>query len=213
MDPDKYDYLFKILLIGDSGVGKSCLMLRYTDDTFTENYLSTIGVDFKIKSYNFNNGKSAKLQIWDTAGQERFRTITTSYYRGAHAIIIAFDPTNRESFINIKTWMAEIERYTSESKIVRFLVSTKCDITPKKNSVNDFVTDAEVMEYIADFESKHSNKLKYIKTSAKYGTNIDKLFEEVAQSLMFVPQCNKNKKPELNVSNPVDINNRGKCCG
>nr|KJB22862.1 hypothetical protein B456_004G070000 [Gossypium raimondii] len=87
MNPE-YDYLFKLLLIGDSGVGKSCLLLRFADDSYVESYISTIGVDFKIRTVE-QDGKTIKLQIWDTAGQERFRTITSSYYRGAHGIIVS----------------------------------------------------------------------------------------------------------------------------
>ena len=93
----EYDYLFKLLIIGDSGVGKSCLLLRFAEGTYTDSYISTIGVDFKIHTVNLD-GKVVKLQIWDTAGQERFRTITSSYYRGAHGIIVVYDVTDQETF-------------------------------------------------------------------------------------------------------------------
>ncbi|CAM0958698.1 unnamed protein product [Alopecurus aequalis] len=109
MSSAEYDYLFKLLLIGDSSVGKSCLLLRFADDAYVDTYISTIGVDFKIRTVELD-GKSVKLQIWDTAGQERFRTITSSYYRGAHGIIIVYDVTDMESFNNVKQWLSEIDR-------------------------------------------------------------------------------------------------------
>ncbi|AQK94281.1 Ras-related protein RABE1c [Zea mays] len=92
-----YDYLIKLLLIGDSGVGKSCLLLRFSDGSFTTSFITTIGIDFKIRTIELD-GKRIKLQIWDTAGQERFRTITTAYYRGAMGILLVYDVTDESSF-------------------------------------------------------------------------------------------------------------------
>lgn len=105
----QYDYLIKLLIIGDSGVGKTCLLLRFAEDNFTASHLTTIGIDFKIKNIEVD-GKDIKLQIvshnqWDTAGQERFRTITTTYYKGAMGIILAYDCTDENSFANIRNWV------------------------------------------------------------------------------------------------------------
>jgi len=122
----EYDYLFKLLLIGDSGVGKSCMLLRFADDTYTESYISTIGVDFKIRTISLD-GKTIKLQIWDTAGQERFRTISSTYYRGAHGIIVVYDITNHESFANVKRWLTEIDKYAREN-VNKLLVGNKSDL-------------------------------------------------------------------------------------
>lgn len=125
-----------MLLIGDSGVGKSCLLLRFADDTYTESYISTIGVDFKIRTIDLD-GKTIKLQIWDTAGQERFRTITSSYYRGAHGIIVVYDCTDQETFSNVKQWLEEIDRYACDN-VNKLLVGNKCDLHTKK--VVDYTT-------------------------------------------------------------------------
>ncbi|KAL8554034.1 hypothetical protein ACS0TY_002317 [Phlomoides rotata] len=127
---NEYDYLFKLLLIGDSSVGKSCLLLRFADDSYVDSYISTIGVDFKIRTVELD-GKTIKLQIWDTAGQERFRTITSSYYRGAHGIIIVYDVTEMESFNNVKQWLNEIDRYANDS-VCKLLVGNKCDLVESK---------------------------------------------------------------------------------
>ncbi|KAK9213918.1 hypothetical protein WN944_005904 [Citrus x changshan-huyou] len=148
---EEYDYLFKVVLIGDSGVGNSNLLSRFTrnefcleskstigvefatrtlqDDSYVDSYISTIGVDFKIRTVELD-GKTIKLQIWDTAGQERFRTITSSYYR-AHGIIIVYDVTEMESFNNVKQWLNEIDRYANDS-VCKLLVGNKCDLAENK---------------------------------------------------------------------------------
>jgi len=166
----EYDFLFKLLLIGDSGVGKSCLLLRFADRKYTESYISTIGVDFKIRTIELD-GKTIKLQIWDTAGQERFRTITSSYYRGAHGIIIVYDVTDQESFVNIKTWLSEIERYASDT-VNKLLVGNKCDLTQKK------VVDYETAKDFAD-----KVEMPFLETSAKLATNVEAAFMRMASEI------------------------------
>ncbi|XP_049575627.1 ras-related protein ORAB-1 [Syngnathus scovelli] len=169
MNPE-YDYLFKLLLIGDSGVGKSCLLLRFADDTYTESYISTIGVDFKIRTIELD-GKTIKLQIWDTAGQERFRTITSSYYRGAHGIIVVYDVTDQESFNNVKQWLQEIDRYASEN-VNKLLVGNKCDLTTKK--VVDYTTAKEFADGLA---------IPFLESSAKSATNVEQAFMTMAAEI------------------------------
>lgn len=117
------DYIAKLLLIGDSSVGKSCLLMRYFDGEFTNNFITTIGIDFKIKELKVVNKKgeerTIKLQIWDTAGQERFKTITTAYYRGAHGIFLVYDVSKRESFENVSSWMKQVR---GPSAVLLFLL-------------------------------------------------------------------------------------------
>eukprot|EP00026_Physarum_polycephalum_P017277 Phypoly_transcript_18448.p1 GENE.Phypoly_transcript_18448~~Phypoly_transcript_18448.p1 ORF type:complete len:240 (-),score=38.18 Phypoly_transcript_18448:45-665(-) len=169
MNPE-YDYLFKLLLIGDSGVGKSCLLLRFADDTYTESYISTIGVDFKIRTITLEQ-KVIKLQIWDTAGQERFRTITSSYYRGAHGIIVVYDVTDQVSFNNVKQWMQEIQRYACDSAC-RLLVGNKSDLIEKK-----MVDTGTAKEYA------ESMGIQFLETSAKNSTNVEQAFMTMAAEI------------------------------
>ncbi|XP_039074854.1 ras-related protein Rab-13 isoform X1 [Hyaena hyaena] len=119
-----YDHLFKLLLIGDSGVGKTCLIIRFAEDNFNSTYISTIGIDFKIRTVDID-GKKIKLQVWDTAGQERFKTITTAYYRGAMGIILVYDITDEKSFENIQNWMKSIKELAREHGIRFFETSAK----------------------------------------------------------------------------------------
>ncbi|XP_050785710.1 ras-related protein Rab-13 isoform X1 [Gopherus flavomarginatus] len=122
-----YDHLFKLLLIGDSGVGKTCLIIRFAEDNFTSTYISTIGIDFKIRTVEIE-GKKIKLQVWDTAGQERFKTITTAYYRGAMGIILVYDITDEKSFENIQNWMKSIKELAKEHGIRFFETSAKSSV-------------------------------------------------------------------------------------
>ena len=165
-----YDYLFKLLLIGDSGTGKSSILNRFVDNAFTETYISTIGVDFKIKTVEYN-GKKIKLQIWDTAGQERFRTITSSYYRGAQGVVIVYDVTDKRSFDNVKLWMQEIERYACSNSL-KFLFGNKSDLV--KNKMVDFDT--------ANFFAIENNLIFY-ETSAKSGNNISEAFMKISEEI------------------------------
>ncbi|KAJ7074246.1 GTP-binding protein ypt1 [Mycena amicta] len=177
MHTSEYDFLFKLLLIGDSGVGKSCLLLRFADDTYTESYISTIGVDFKIRTIELE-GKTVKLQIWDTAGQERFRTITSSYYRGAHGIIVVYDVTDNDTFTNVKQWLQEIDRYASEG-VNKLLVGNKSDLTGKK-----------VVEYsVAKFSQLASRNLPTSlpspssKPRPRTATNVEQAFLTMAKQI------------------------------
>ncbi|CAJ0954524.1 unnamed protein product, partial [Mesorhabditis belari] len=202
MNPE-YDYLFKLLLIGDSGVGKSCLLLRFADDTYTESYISTIGVDFKIRTIELD-GKTIKLQIWDTAGQERFRTITSSYYRGAHGIIVVYDITDQESFNNVKQWLQEIDRYACEN-VNKLLVGNKCDQTAKRA-----VETAAAKEY-ADQLS-----IPFLETSAKSSTNVEQAFLTMAAEIKsrMGPVQGGGGQPAVRItgSQPVQDKKAGGCC-
>merc|ERR1711988_996992 len=166
MNPE-YDYLFKLVLIGDSGVGKSCLLLRFADDTYTESYISTIGVDFKIRTIEIDN-KTIKLQIWDTAGQERFRTISSTYYRGAHGIIVVYDITNQESFTNVKRWMQEIDKYAREN-VSKLLVGNKCDLDDQRK-----VSKGQGQDFAAQMDLQH------LETSAKHAIGVETAFTTMA---------------------------------
>ena len=170
MASHKYDYLFKLLIIGESGVGKTCLLLRFTDDSFTANHLTTIGIDFKIKIINLEN-KLIKLQIWDTAGQERFRTITKTYYKGAHGIILTYDVTDQNSFKNIRNWIKQIEA-NAQTSVKKVLVGNKCD---KPDRV---VTEEEGKKLADDYN------MSFFETSAKTNQNVTEVFTYLTKEIL-----------------------------
>jgi len=165
------DLLFKLLLIGDSGVGKTCVLFRFSDDTFNTTFISTIGIDFKIKTVELQ-GKKIKLQIWDTAGQERFHTITTSYYRGANGILLVYDITNPKSFDNISKWLRNINEHASED-VERMLIGNKCDMEEKR------MISKERGEKVAE-----ENGIKFYETSAKDNVNIEHAFITLAEDIL-----------------------------
>jgi len=165
-----YDYLIKLLLIGDSGVGKSCLLLRFSDDSFTPSFITTIGIDFKIRTIDLE-GKRIKLQIWDTAGQERFRTITTAYYRGAMGILLVYDVTDDKSFANIRNWIRNIEQHASEN-VNKILIGNKCDLVDKK------MIDTAKGKALAD-----EYGIKFMETSAKNSINVEDAFITLAKDI------------------------------
>ena len=191
-----YDYIFKLVLIGDTCVGKSCILVRFSDDIFDDNYVTTIGVDFRFKTMAIKN-KIVKIQIWDTAGQERYRSITTAYYRGAAAIIICCDCTNRESFDNIKNWIEEISKYTDNDSVDKIVFLNKCDLNEER------CIKKEEIE-----QSEKENGIKILEVSAKTGEGIDAGFEYIINKLI-----DKNTQKDSNTLNlQAGIGNKGGCC-
>jgi len=202
-----YDYLIKLLLIGDSGVGKSCLLLRFSDDSFTPSFITTIGIDFKIRTIELD-GKKIKLQIWDTAGQERFRTITTAYYRGAMGILLTYDVTDDKSFANIKNWLRNIEQHASEN-VNKILIGNKCDLLDKK------VIDSARGKALAD-----EIGIKFMETSAKNSINVEEAFISLARDIKarLIDSSVENpgvpSDPGLRINNPTGNQPKKKgCCG
>ncbi|KAM9956351.1 hypothetical protein ACTFIR_003064 [Dictyostelium discoideum] len=196
-----YDYLIKLLLIGDSGVGKSCLLLRFSEDSFTPSFITTIGIDFKIRTIELE-GKRIKLQIWDTAGQERFRTITTAYYRGAMGILLVYDVTDEKSFGNIRNWIRNIEQHATDS-VNKMLIGNKCDMAEKK------VVDSSRGKSLAD-----EYGIKFLETSAKNSINVEEAFISLAKDIKKRMIDTPNEQPQV-VQPGTNLganNNKKKAC-
>jgi len=163
---DDYDYLFKVVIIGDSGVGKSNLLSRFTRNEFHLDSKSTIGVEFATRSIS-HDGKIIKAQIWDTAGQERYRAITSAYYRGAVGALLVYDISKRLTFENVERWLKELRTHADPS-IVVMLVGNKCDLKHLQAVITD---DAKSFA--------EQNNLAFIETSAMDSTNVDVAFETI----------------------------------
>ncbi|CAF3872289.1 unnamed protein product [Rotaria magnacalcarata] len=166
-----FDYMFKLLIIGNSSVGKTSFLFRYADDSFTSAFVSTVGIDFKVKTV-FRHDKRVKLQIWDTAGQERYRTITTAYYRGAMGFILMYDITNEESFNAVQDWCTQIKMYSWDNAQV-VLVGNKCDLE------QDRAVTEERGKRLAD-----QLGLEFFETSAKENINVKSVFERLVDIIL-----------------------------
>lgn len=206
-----YDLQIKLLMIGDSGVGKTCLLLRYTNDSFSPTFITTIGIDFKVKTIKVLD-KRVKLQVWDTAGQERFRTITTSYFRGAHGIVLVYDVTERKSFENVKNWINQIQQY-ADLGVSRVLIGNKCDADGDDSVKKRSVTFEEGKKLANEFG------IDFFESSAKTNKNVTAAFVSVAnQAVTKLVKENAIKVESPEKKSTVDLKgtdrkfNYSNCC-
>lgn len=197
--------LLKVIILGDSGVGKTSLMNRFVNQKFSNQYKATIGADFLTKELIIDE-KLVTMQIWDTAGQERFRTITSSYYRGAHGIIVVYDVTDMDSFNNVKTWLSEIDKYATD-RVNKLLVGNKCDLVVKK------VVDHQTAKDFAD-----PLDIPFLETSAKSATNVEQAFMTMSAEIkkrvaaQQTPGTGTNTGVKLPpAGQPVNVKKQG-CC-
>ncbi|KAK8490783.1 hypothetical protein V6N12_020265 [Hibiscus sabdariffa] len=195
MNPE-YDYLFKLLLIGDSGVGKSCLLLRFADDSYLDSYISTIGVDFKIRTVE-HDGKTIKLQIGKNGSGQSPAAITVEH-------MIVYDVTDQESFNNVQQWLNEIGRYASEN-VNKLLVGNKCDLTSKK------VVSYEAAQAFAD-----ELGIPFMETSAKNATNVEQAFmamaADIKNRMASQPASNTARPPMVQIRGQPVNQKSGGCC-
>ncbi|KAE8281460.1 Ras-related protein Rab-19 [Larimichthys crocea] len=187
---DYFDFLFKIILIGDSDVGKTCVVQNFKSGIFSEKQQNTIGVDFSVRTMDIE-GKKVKMQVWDTAGQERFRTITQSYYRSAHGAIIAYDITRRPTFDSVAHWIKEVELYGA-TNVVLVLIGNKCDLEQER----------QVLFEEACMFTKENGILAALETSAKVSQNVEEAFMMMARELLVRNGLHVQKEDEESNNTP-----------
>ena len=198
-------YIIKLLTLGDTNVGKTSVVLRFSDDKYNDNQLSTIGVDFRTKYMKLGEN-SVKALIWDTAGQERFKNIIASYYRGAHGILLIYDVTDKDSFKNLSNWIIEIEKNSSK-QVLKVLIGNKTDLEDKR-----------VVTYNQGKEFADTYGLKYIETSAKKNLNVNEAFETLGRELIIASEEKKitkqkqNKKITVAKAQDLNVEKKNGCC-
>ena len=197
---DDYN-LYKILLLGDTSVGKSCLLLRFCDNSFQEAHLTTIGLDFRLKTINLKDDRKVKIQIWDTAGEDRFRSITRNYYKGAKGILLIFDVTDKETFTHVRDWIERIHEESPEG-ITICLVGNKIDMNESR------VISNEEGKKIAD-----EFKIPYFETSAKSNIGVEEVFTYLVKEVDTI-YMNEHKEEvgKKTVLNQKTKNKKKKCC-
>ena len=204
---DNYDMIFKIIIIGDSNVGKTNILTKYLKNEFDPNSKPTIGVEFATKQFSIKDN-IIKTQIWDTAGQERYRTITSSFYTGAKGCLLVYDITRKESFENIDKWISDIKS-TSEENLSIILLGNKCDLEAQR----------KVSKEEAEEKSQLYN-MAFMETSALYGTNIERAFDELINNVyknnnqLFEKEVNLliDDKKMIDINQVKDEEKKG-CCG
>ncbi|PGH18840.1 hypothetical protein AJ79_00253 [Helicocarpus griseus UAMH5409] len=218
MANDEYDYLFKVVLIGDSGVGKSNLLSRFTRNEFNLDSKSTIGVEFATRSIQVDD-KTIKAQIWDTAGQERYRAITSAYYRGAVGALLVYDTTKEQTFTNCERWLKELREH-ADTNIVIMLVGNKTD----QKHIRDVATQRGVK-----FAEEHSDpndekkRVSFIETSALDATNVELAFQTILTEIYRIVssatlesgnsgQAALGDRKVVEISKTQDADAKGKCC-
>ena len=194
---NEVEFVFKILLLGDSEVGKSCFLMRYSDNVFVENYITTIGLDYKLKSVKLDSGKTIKVQLWDTAGQDKYRTIAKNYFKGSHGILLLYDVTKQSSFQNIRDWIQDIREEVSQKAII-FLIGNKIDLVDKRK-----ISKEKGIELAEEY------KLLFFEASAKSGENVDEVFKALYKKISEVyGDLEKEMGTKLNKRKK----NKRKCC-
>ena len=194
---NEIDLVFKILLLGDSEVGKSCFLMRYSDNVFIDNYITTIGLDYKLKSVKLDNGKTIKVQLWDTAGQDKYRTIAKNYFKGSHGILLLYDITKTNSFENIREWIRDIKEEVSEKAII-FLIGNKIDLGEQRK-----ISKEKGVELAEEY------KIPFFEASAKSGENVDEVFKALYRK---ISEVYGDMEKERGVKLIKKQKNKGKCC-